>query len=465
MLRNPFKVITLSIIWLSLFSCSKENKPKENRPPGEIQIESIQYENQNFTVQWSTPSDPDGDLITYDVYIDNEKILSETINQSATGFLPYNSTHSGKIIATDSQGGNSEVSFTLEMPKSKILFFTAEDIFYALDVRTQQLLWKDQMNPLMRGLHSTIGDQIFIHYEKLQSKNILTGDVLWTKESNDEYESHFVMSDGEAIYRKINYDAFERLDPNDKGATQWSIDTYESKGPAGLDDLNIYLTDRSNPDLEVYDKITGEEKWTFTIPNELGNDYYNQIGHTPITSEDKVFFRSGLGYFFALSKDTGETIWYIQITNESISNYKGNETRPILFHNDIIVIANSEVFSINQNDGNLNWRLGTGSQIYSSPFLYENHIYFTSNEFLFCMDATRGSIKWKRTLPTHTQISPIVHDDIIYVGGDEYYYAFNVLDGSEIWRFKTGDYPYTSPTLVIGESEEIVYPSLNPSTN
>ena len=462
---NTFSKALTLLTFLCFISCSKEEKPQENRPPENFIIESIQYNNQEFSINWNTPNDPDKDPITYDVYIDDEKELSETAKNTFTGTLPYNSSHSGRIIATDKKGGNSEVTFTLEMPQSKILFFNAGDTLYALDLRTQKILWKDHMISYMNDLHSTLGDQIFVPNGKLQSRNILNGEIEWATEVNDPFESHFVMSDGEAIYGKLTSSFCERLNPAD-GSTEWIINTFESKGPAGLDDQSIYLTDRSNPSLRACDKITGKEKWTFSIPYEFGGeDYYNQIGHPPVTSNDKVFFRSGFGYFFALSKETGEMFWHRRLTTETISYYQANETRPVLYKNSILVIANSNVYSVNQQTGDLMWQINTGSHIYSSPFLYKDHIYFTSNEYLFCMDATSGAIKWRQNLPSFLQISPIVYDGLIYVGGDNYYFAFSVEDGSEAWRFPTGVHALTSPTLVIGESEKIIYPTINSSTN
>lgn len=465
MFKNLFKVITLLIIWLPFFSCSKEDKPKENRPPGEFKIESIQYENQNYTVNWTSPSDPDDDLITFDIYIDNEKIVSKTINQSIDGILPYNSTHSGRIIATDSHGGNSETNFTLEMPTSEILFFAdIEANFYAFDIRTREVLWTDKMNAQLRQLHSTIGDQIFINYEDLSSQDILTGEIKWKKEStfHIQYDSWNISTDGNAIYRKLHDNGAERLDP-ETGEIKWSVSVLESKGPMGFDDKNVYLIDRNAPDLKVYDKVSGERKWSFVIPYEI-DEFGEQFGHTPIIHENKIYLRSTSGFLYVLSNESGELLWKKRLTSH-ISNYHGNESVPILNDNDLFIVALDKIYSLDKDTGNTNWVRNLGTRVYSSPFLYQNHIYFSSDENLFCLNASTGEIKWTRNMPTFLQISPIVYENIIYTGGNGFYYALNTNDGSEVWRHPIDTYSVTSPTLVIGESEEVIYPSLNPSTN
>lgn len=458
------RLSAFSLLFVYL-SCSKKNDVIENRPPENFEVKSITYENQQYSVSWSVPNDPDGDILQYDLYVDDVQLLSGSNLTTFSGKLPYNSVHEGRIIATDKQGGNSEVSFFLEMPESKILFFSVDDVVYALDVNTQKVLWKNQMNGLIRGLHTTLGDQVFTHFDKLTSRDILTGDVKWIKETSNEYESHFIITDGEAIYRKINYSAFERLNAED-GSTEWTVSTFESRGPAGIDDQNIYLTDRSSPFLRVYDKNTGDNKWNFSIPYQYGGDnYYNQIGHTPVVSDNKIFIRTGYGYLFALERESGSIIWQTRLVTDNISNFKGSETRPLVYEDNLIVLANSKLFSVKKDSGEIFWRTDLGVNIYSSPFLYKDHIYFTSDDYLFCVEVATGNLKWKQSVPSQIQISPIVYDDMIFVGGDDYYYAFNTDDASEIWRFYTGGYAYTSPTLVIGESNKIIYPNLNPSTN
>lgn len=351
------------------------------------------------------------------------------------------------------------------MPKSKILFFSdIENNFYALDIRTAEVLWKTKMNTLSRGLHSTIGNQIFVHHEHLTSNNILTGEVNWKKESTskNKFDSHFVASDGEAIYRKLHYNKAERLD-SINGNIQWSIPLFESKGPMGIDMDNVYLIDRNAPNLRVYDKITGEVRWMFDIPYDPSGNY-SELGHTPVTNDGKVFIRTTLGRVYALSKTDGGIIWKKRLA-DYISNYLGNESVPIFNGDNLIVVANYKIYALNKNNGTTVWETNLGDRVYSSPFLYKDHLYLSSNEYLYCLNANSGAIKWKRSLPSFKQVSPIVYDDVIYTGGTGYYFAFNTSDGSEIWRFPIDLYSNTSPTMVIGESEEVIYPTINPSTN
>ncbi|MEL6851573.1 MAG: fibronectin type III domain-containing protein, partial [Bacteroidota bacterium] len=92
--------------------------PEPNSPPGDITLVSpkddlLNLDPGNIYFDWETVSDPDGDMLTYELWAGTEGTAADlihsgtTTNYTATDLLP-GETYTWKLIAVDGKGGQSE---------------------------------------------------------------------------------------------------------------------------------------------------------------------------------------------------------------------------------------------------------------------------------------------------------------------------------------------------------------------
>ena len=104
-----FKTLTLLVSIVLFTACSKEDQA--NNPPNAFTIE-LKVEGDNLRVNWNAVTDPDGDEVTYSIYL-NETLLDENFTVSIKR-IQYSTLRIGentiKVIAKDSKSASVESS-------------------------------------------------------------------------------------------------------------------------------------------------------------------------------------------------------------------------------------------------------------------------------------------------------------------------------------------------------------------
>ena len=116
---------TLLITFL-LIGCSKDDTINEiaaeeeliNLAPNNFDIEILNISHAGATIKWSEATDPEGDSVTYTVYL-NQTLVIENITELTYDFteLEELTNYSGKIIAKDTNNNQTEVSFSFQTEK------------------------------------------------------------------------------------------------------------------------------------------------------------------------------------------------------------------------------------------------------------------------------------------------------------------------------------------------------------
>ncbi|MDY8135099.1 fibronectin type III domain-containing protein [Aquimarina sp. 2201CG5-10] len=104
------------IIALSIQGCKNDDDiiiQAQNQNPNDFSIEVTQITNNSALLKWNSAIDPDGDTITYTVFIEENEIQSQV---STTEFLldglTDQTSYSGKVVASDGKTGTSESTFS-----------------------------------------------------------------------------------------------------------------------------------------------------------------------------------------------------------------------------------------------------------------------------------------------------------------------------------------------------------------
>lgn len=442
----------LILLLLITFSCSKNgDTPPQNANPGELKIESINFQGQVVTIDWNDVVDTDDDIIYYSLYI-NSILVTETTKSINTILLEYNNEYECRIIATDKNGGVSEIKTTFKSPKSKILFYSDfAGNLTAYDLRTNNILWESKTTYI--EAHTTHNDMIFTGLNGVNGINILTGEVVWRSTPSVNYNNYRnIITDNENVYA---FDADSKLQciNIERGEKLWEHSFLDYYATLSIDESRIFVSSRNNDHLYAVNKVSGGINWSF----ELDNSY--KFLTNPLINNDNIYIGDYYGVFYAFNKDNGEKIWSIDL-----GKYNPFFASPTIYENTIITGTHNTVYSLYENNGVIKWTYNSGGTIESSPYIYNNNVYIgvskNGSGELVCLNADDGYIKWKYDLPNNTTTSPIVFENTVYTGDwDKNFYAIDATTGILEWKTQTKEFITKSPTIVIGNSETVIYPS------
>lgn len=443
------------LLLISILACSQDNNTPQNNKPGNIQIESIDFNGKEVTIDWNDVIDLDDDIIYYKLFI-NSSLIKETTQSIATTLLDYNSFFEGKIFATDKNGGVSELSFSFESPKSKLLFFTIGSTnLYCFDLITKKLLWKGYASS--SEFNTVFENVVLSGYDGLSALNILNGEIEWNvNPSNYQYSTEFrnIIVDNKNIYAFNAESDLYCVDIENK-EKRWDISFLEYYAPLSMNDSKIFVCSRNDDHLYAINKVTGVYDWKFRLK------YGYKIETNPLIDNDAIYFGDYYGVFYSLNISSGQKNWSFDV-----GRYSHFKASPTFYGNSIITGTNTTLYSINKNNGNFNWvkYMGSGGYIMSSPFIYEDKIYIgvSTNTLpkIICLNTSNGQLIWSYDLEAKTTTSPIVYEGIVYTGDwNNNIYAIDANTGSLKWTYLAPDIIFKSPTIVIGNAEKVIYPS------
>lgn len=169
----------------------------------------------------------------------------------------------------------------------------------------------------------------------------------------------------------------------------------------------------------------------------------SNVESTPFFYEDVIYFGSDDGHLYGINKD-GKLEFNKKLDGELKSS-------PIVV-NDTIYIGstNGKIYSI-ATDKQSNWDYTTGDEILSSPsFINESVIIGSTDGSLYCLNENDGNLIWKVNLNNKIISSPTVdeRDNSVFIGSDEgNLTCLDTRDGTIKWSYQTGDKVQSTPAL------------------
>lgn len=447
-----FKYYYLGLLCLLLFSCSKEEEPA-NAAPSHFELEDLSFNGTRVNLRWSQADDADKDQVFYNVYLNAELIEGPITNNTVTADLEYNKDYEGVIIATDRNGGTSQLKFNFRSPTSMIIlvYDWQGGTVAAIDLYTRKSLWtaysRDNILSVRKGL-------VFSAFQTISAHQLLTGDKVWEAqplERNYGIAYRHLMADDEFLFAKSSDATLVAIDL-ERREKQWEVSLFDSDYRYAMDRNHLYVPRFSSYGLMCINKVTGETEWNFQLDKAVGG-LAPLIEHAPLVHGDHVYFQDNNGRFYSVNKHTGAK-------NYSIYLGKDSKTAPVWVNGNVIFTAGGEIISLKAESGQINWRYNFGDVSQSSPFEDNSLIYVGAGENLFCLDAMTGELQWKTHLGGFTRSSPIVYEQKVYISSDTAnLHCINAISGDLEWELGNPEFSVSSPTLVIGDTEEIIHPS------
>ena len=186
------------------------------------------------------------------------------------------------------------------------------------------------------------------------------------------------------------------------------------------------------------DMFNKKEKWHFVTGEKSWS--------SPIIDDENVYFGCDQGKFFALNKDSGKTVWEINLLDERQRREKNlpdvpssrsrnidhGLTSPIIYKNTIIVTCNNGfVYCFDKTTGKGIWTRFVKAKIESSPVLHEDTVYFgcqriflregprDDNRYIYALNASTGKVKWRHAMDEDVDSSPLIHNGVLYATSDD----------------------------------------------
>jgi len=245
-----------------------------NRAPTIFEFENIRFNTFDFStvdISWFPASDEDGDILSYDVFLNDIVIVNNYVigSNSQTGFVSYNESFAElvdsdmvfRIVANDRAGGINEISKTINL--------TATDV----DLGIVTLPYENEFDVLIQGTEAD--NQVRYIFEVTEetgyfiNSNINARAELLNSNGNyidsGSFMTGFSLQPGsyELIYTSYQYGNVEKEDI--VGTTSISL-----KNPKDSDvDLgNLAVPSRQSFDFDATQELDREIGYTFTITEE-----------------------------------------------------------------------------------------------------------------------------------------------------------------------------------------------------
>ena len=245
--------------------------------------------------------------------------------------------------------------------------------------------------------------------------------------------------------------------------------------------------------------------WSFRSPDP---HYFHVVPKsTPALDDERVFFGSECGTFWALDQATGQVVWTSQVRDAGRKNIWSSPA----VHEGRVYFGgyDGNVYCLDAGDGAEYWRftgadwvgsspalapdlnllfiglehevpgrrgslaaldMGTGTKVWELPvreYLHGTPLYCpsrgavavgTNDRDLILADARTGRQIWKFSTKGEIKYAPALdaaRDAVIFGSFDGKIYVVDLGSGSEVWSVKTGNIIYSTP-LVLGNRAYVV---------
>jgi len=272
-----------------------------------------------------------------------------------------------------------------------------------------------------------IGNQAILFLgDKVQSKNLKTGAVLWTTTIGRQLPEY-------GIY---------------------------NTSPVYLADSNIYFTNKryngnatvTNNDFISLNLRSGTVNWKTALPLFYDLDLPVQV---PVCS-DKYAYVAVYNTLYAFDRATGVAAWSFNRGFKYLRNpcIAGNK---IYLAADLNVPAEQDtLFALNADNGTIAWaHFCDGFGFNAAPAYGNGKVYVNMDNGVLCMDAASGNELWRSTTPE--SLSPVFADGnslFLSANNNATLYSIDAGDGSINWKTEVNPDPWgahlTEGPAVIG---------------
>jgi outer membrane protein assembly factor BamB/orotate phosphoribosyltransferase len=202
-------------------------------------------------------------------------------------------------------------------------------------------------------------------------------------------------------------------------------------------DLAIHVIDDSDS------KLTDFLKPAWRFRSGKGNHAYTNPKSSPLLANDKVFFGTDAGIFWALNQSDGSKHWSFSI---GTTHQKGIWSSPSFCNSRLFFGGyDGNVYSVDADSGEQVWRFDVADWVGSSPCCVPHlDILFVGLEYaqkgkhgsLIALELHTGKVAWEFRTEQYVHCSPIyisLTNSVIFGDNAGKLYCLSATDGRVIW--------------------------------
>jgi len=208
----------------------------------------------------------------------------------------------------------------------------------------------------------------------------------------------------------------------------WSVETGLGYSAPVIGGGKVVISGHDGKDkdtLYCFDETSGEEKWTFSYPQPIGDLYFQ--GGTTGTSTldgDRVYHLAREGELFCLDAGNGKVIWQKHL-NKDFEYTKptwGFTGAPMVWDDWLLINAGDTGINLKKNDGSVIWKSGDEEAGYSTPYPVTRDgwrlVVFSNKRSYVCVDASNGTEVWRHKWMTRYGVNaadPVISGDLVFI--------------------------------------------------
>ena len=266
--------------------------------------------------------------------------------------------------------------------------------FYALDGKTGQEKWKVNTGGGINCKPSISGNIVYFgcHDGYLYALNKKTGEEIW------KFQTYGPVVSSPVIYvntiylgtKNASLYAIDVLSGKMIWKSKIELDKQSALMTPSVSDKRIFVA-RHAGRMHALDRMTGDHSWTYPSVSSTNLPDDGFIHSPPSYLHNKVFFASHDFFFYALEE--GNLRWKKMLDERGTQN-----AIPYIDDSSVYLVQldGYDLYSIDINRGETNWKFESTGSIFSTPIANENLIFINSlNGNLFVINKQTGKLEWE----------------------------------------------------------------------
>ena len=350
------RTIVLFLIILLITNCSLDNKTGLWTKSEKIKVEQQLIVSELFKKEKSLSKEFNSNVkIQLSSYLSDNNFLNNSTNNSGRANYNGNLQSLSKFKYSKIDNFN-ELEPEIIFEGKNIIFFDNKGSILKFD-QSSKLIWKKnyykktekKQKPILSFASNEKILVVVDNFAKYYALNIKTGELLWSKRNSAPFNSQI----------KIYKDKF-------------------------------FVTDFDNI-LKCFSIKDGKELWNVTTETTF---IKSQKKLSLVILGKKIYFNNSIGDISAVDVNSGNLIW--QTPTQSSAIYESAfllKTSDLVADAESILLSNNknEFFSINSNNGVLNWKQKINSNL--RPAIVDNLLFTVTMEgFLIVVESSTGNI-------------------------------------------------------------------------
>ncbi len=307
--------------------------------------------------------------------------------------------------------------------------------------------WTFEMGQSFSGA-IVVGNSIYVESGSpavLYSLNALTGAQNWSRPTGKISHASPAYADGTILTGSHCANcAFEAFDAQ-TGTLKWSLPLPQgSRDPVVENGVAYFGSDDKK--VRAVNISTGQLIWTSPLLND-------GVTAVPAVVNGKVYVGTWNSKFYALNSGTGAKIWEYTVSPTKLVLFSS----PVVADGVVYIGAGKNIIAVDANTGAHKWTSSDmNGFVGSSPAVAGGNLYLmTDPGGVYSLNANNGSLNWsyftQAPISPASWSSPVVANGVVYVGStDNKFYAFDKNTGELLWSQDLGATITASPVVANG---------------